>query len=664
MQKLKFAGWALAAALMTAAFPALAQQDDVPILRPKNQTTKPASATLLVTCDLVCNWKLDGVAKGRIETGGSAKAKVVLGQHVVVATTEEGLDKVQQLTEVKATGQKVVSLELKPIRDTRLKAEKEAKDKAAQAVRDEAAERFKEGQGLSDSKHYEDARLLYQKACDGEEMAGCDKLGKLYDNGQGVTRDYAQARTFYQKACDGGNMDGCDDLGSLYYYGRGVTLDYAQAHTLIQKACDGGSMEGCTDLGILYDIGHGVTQDYSQARTFYQKACNSRNMDGCFALGNLYDHGHGVTQDYVQARALYKKACDGGSMAGCANLGVIYYYGNGLTHDYAQAQSLFQKACDDWYMQGCTYLGGLYQNGQGVSRDYAQARALYQRACDGGYMPGCSSLGWLYQNGHGVAQDYAQARMLYKKACEGGMEKACTTLKAEQEEQQKAAQDRQKKEQIAQNEVSPRQVLEIDHPDSVAKVNRPRVLVWGDKTSNGAVYSTVKDALSGHSMKKIHTDFADVSSTFSYSETPAGWMAYSVFAVATITVTNTSNGPIEIGGTTQTLEAPSKKYFDKEQIGCSYIAYWSAPRQKKTQPLPSEAKGTIAPHESRQFSVIMHVHMSGAGVPDNAPDASNVIGAPVPVRYSIRVGSQDFVFPEEIPTQYTGDYSCRPVPER
>jgi hypothetical protein len=176
--------------------------------------------------------------------------------------------------------------------------------------------------------------------------------------------------------------------------------------------------------------------------------------------------------------------------------------------------------------------------------------------------------------------------------------------------------------------------------------------------------STVKDPLSGHQVRLIHADFADVSSTLSYSETPAGWMAYSVFAVATITVTNTGNEPIEIGGTTQTLEAPAKKYFDKGQIGCSYIAYWSAPRQKKTQPLPSEAKGTIAPRESRQFSVIMHVHMSGTGVPDNAPDASNVIGAPVPVRYSIRVGSQDFVFPREIPTQYTGDYSCRPVPER
>jgi len=74
----------------------MAQQDDVPILRPKSQITKPTSATVLVTCDLACNWTLDGEAKGRIEAGGSAKVKVELGQHIVIAVTEDGVDKVQQ----------------------------------------------------------------------------------------------------------------------------------------------------------------------------------------------------------------------------------------------------------------------------------------------------------------------------------------------------------------------------------------------------------------------------------------------------------------------------------------------------------------------------------------------------------------------------------------
>ena len=137
-------GWALAAALTIAALPALAQQDDVPILRPKSPITKPASATLLVICDLACNWKLDGEAKGRIEAGGSAKAKVEQGQHVVVALTEDAVDKTENNIEIKTTGQTIVRIELQPIRDARLKAAQDAKDKADRDARDKAAQQVRD----------------------------------------------------------------------------------------------------------------------------------------------------------------------------------------------------------------------------------------------------------------------------------------------------------------------------------------------------------------------------------------------------------------------------------------------------------------------------------------------------------------------------------------
>ena len=125
-----FSGWALAAAMGVAAVQGIAQQDEGPILRPKPKPMPGAAPTLLVTCDLACNWKLDGEAQGRIAARGSSKSKVETGEHVVAAATEEGLDKIQQLTEVKGGGQTVVSLELQPVRDARLKAEQEVADTA------------------------------------------------------------------------------------------------------------------------------------------------------------------------------------------------------------------------------------------------------------------------------------------------------------------------------------------------------------------------------------------------------------------------------------------------------------------------------------------------------------------------------------------------------
>ena len=92
MRNGKIAGWALTAFMATATVQLMAQQNEGPILLPKKPAAKPAAATLLVMCDLACNWKLDGEPKGHINAGGAARARVEFGQHVVVAATDDGAD--------------------------------------------------------------------------------------------------------------------------------------------------------------------------------------------------------------------------------------------------------------------------------------------------------------------------------------------------------------------------------------------------------------------------------------------------------------------------------------------------------------------------------------------------------------------------------------------
>jgi hypothetical protein len=137
-EKKMHASWiafcAVTAAITVTTLTAGAQQNEGPILLPSKPVNKPASATLLVLCDLACNWKLDGEAMGHIDAGASAKAKVELGQHMVVAVTEDGADQIKQLSEVKSTGQTVVSIELQPVRDARLKLEQEAQNRTKAAI--------------------------------------------------------------------------------------------------------------------------------------------------------------------------------------------------------------------------------------------------------------------------------------------------------------------------------------------------------------------------------------------------------------------------------------------------------------------------------------------------------------------------------------------------
>jgi serine/threonine protein kinase len=81
----------------------------------------PNATTLLVTCDLACNWKLDGTAKGRIEAGSGVKENVEFGQHLVTAATMDGLDKAENNISIKTAGQTIVHIVLQPVHDLRLK---------------------------------------------------------------------------------------------------------------------------------------------------------------------------------------------------------------------------------------------------------------------------------------------------------------------------------------------------------------------------------------------------------------------------------------------------------------------------------------------------------------------------------------------------------------
>jgi len=89
------ARWALAAAMAVAAVRVLAQQDEGPILRPKTPPAKSGGPTLVVMCDLACNWTLDGKGMGKIGETDSKRAPVSPGHHLVAAVTLDGLDKVE-----------------------------------------------------------------------------------------------------------------------------------------------------------------------------------------------------------------------------------------------------------------------------------------------------------------------------------------------------------------------------------------------------------------------------------------------------------------------------------------------------------------------------------------------------------------------------------------
>ncbi|APR77828.1 Hypothetical protein A7982_03175 [Minicystis rosea] len=275
---------------------------------------------------------------------------------------------------------------------------------------------------------------LFRRACDGGDARGCALLGESYRDGAGTARDLVRAAALFQSACDRGDLLSCNDLGGLHQLGRGgLARDERKAAELYRRACDGGELVGCSDLGVLVGAGRGgYARDDHVARELYQRACDGGELIGCHNLGALHEQGRGdLARDEARAAELYRRACDGGEPRGCGSLGAMFEAGRGgVPLDIARARSLYQDACDGGDAHACRRLGALYEHGKGgLARDEARAVALYQRACEAGDMRGCNDLGFMSENGKGgLGPSDERAAELYERACDGGEMIGCANF--------------------------------------------------------------------------------------------------------------------------------------------------------------------------------------------------------------------------------------------
>jgi len=155
------------------------------------------------------------------------------------------------------------------------------------------------------------ARELYRRACDGGELRGCNSLGYMLEHALGTpappppvaghrappvpTADFAGAARLYERACDGGLMRGCNNLAALYLRGVGVPdgANPVRARELFMRACEGQNGLGCSNLGQLYELGTGISADVVRASQLYERACELGAGAGCYRLALLYDAGRG-----------------------------------------------------------------------------------------------------------------------------------------------------------------------------------------------------------------------------------------------------------------------------------------------------------------------------------------------------------------------------------
>jgi len=276
-------------------------------------------------------------------------------------------------------------------------------------------------------------------------------LGRIYNEGSGVSQDYAQALKWYEKAASKGWWPAQKALGVLYYNGRGTAKDYTQAFSWFKKAADKGDKDASFFVGYMYYAGEGVARDYQQAVSWFKKAGEKGQLDAQCFLAHLYAYGEeidldldqseywfdkaieqvekdsrypnkkyytlaGLTEDHDHLMYCCAKMAEQGNKEAQYELGDRYFSGKDVEKDEKKAIYWFEKAGEKGHFYALLRLCTYYQE----RNDEAKIFYWYRKLAEQGEVLSQKRVGEMYAYGVGVARDQAQAFYWYKKAAEQG----------------------------------------------------------------------------------------------------------------------------------------------------------------------------------------------------------------------------------------------------
>ena len=107
------------------------------------------------------------------------------------------------------------------------------------------------------------------------------------------------------KSAEQGNTTAQNRLGLLYNQGQGVPQNPLFAKQWFEKAAEQGDAGAQVNLGTLYLLGQGAFDSDQMALFWFRRAAEQQEMLAFAKLGFMYEHGRGVTQDFVQAYMWY-----------------------------------------------------------------------------------------------------------------------------------------------------------------------------------------------------------------------------------------------------------------------------------------------------------------------------------------------------------------------
>jgi TPR repeat protein len=155
--------------------------------------------------------------------------------------------------------------------------------------------------------------------------------------------DFVTAADLYRPIATQGEPVAQFRLGVLYEEGKGITKDSREAIRWYVVASQDSS-EATFRLARLYHDGRGVPRNYGLARRWYRVAAQQDNAKAMVNLGAMNAHGEGGPRDYRKALKLFARAAQRGDDTAKNNIGLMYLKGLGVARDIVRALHWFTLA--------------------------------------------------------------------------------------------------------------------------------------------------------------------------------------------------------------------------------------------------------------------------------------------------------------------------------
>lgn len=303
---------------------------------------------------------------------------------------------------------------------------------------------FENGQAAYNSGQYAQAKVYWSKAAKNGHAEANYALGKLYEDGQGVTQSFNTAFGHYTQAGFKNHIPATYKVATYHYEGKSIAKSHSLAAIWFEKAADNGHADAQYHMGKMYDLGQGLPNNPEKSKNYYKKAASNghakaqsylrqkgvtwpkgktapqpvarpsksntpkiqkpvtrkppRNMDkavsALFATKHLVIDGEKAyfTQDYALALEKFQQAANKGSSEAQVFLGRMYNDGNGVTKSYTQALKWFQKSATQNNAEAMYRIGINYAYGRGVEKSTSKAIFWFRKSSDLGYEPATNVL--------------------------------------------------------------------------------------------------------------------------------------------------------------------------------------------------------------------------------------------------------------------------------